>query len=451
MQQHRVQIGIQNNGHTTAPVHLSVSDRRAHLHIVGKTGTGKSTLLRNLLLQDIEAGRGLALIDPHGDLALSLLDAIPKNRVRDVVYLDAGDTAFPVAWNLLKSDGDNALIASGIVSAFKAIWRDSWGPRLEYILYAAVATLLECENTSLLGVSRILSDRAYRAWAVKQLRDPGLKLFWQNEFERFDERQRAEIVSPVQNKVGQLLLAPHVRNIFGQVKSRVSAKFVMENDRVLIVNLAKGHIGEDKANLLGALIVAQFEQAALARAKLSEETRRDFALYVDEFQNFSTDRFASILSEARKYRLSLTVAHQYLDQLSEPLQAAVFGNVGSLIAFRCGERDARVLSTELGSTYRADALTSLPNYEAIAQLLEQGEQLQALRVRTLPSVPTRRKQARSIIRNSRARFGVPKPVVEAKLARWLQRSIPLPPNRRSQYISDRLPSIRDRLSSTGEK
>lgn len=424
MQNHRIQLGVQYDGHVEAPLHLSVSDRRAHVHVVGKTGTGKSTLLRNLMLQDIEAGHGVALIDPHGDLASSLLDAIPPGRMQDVVYFDAGDTDFPIAWNLLSCEGgrdERALVASGVVSAFKAIWRDSWGPRLEYLLYAAVATLLECQNVSLLGVSRILSDRAYRTWATKQLRDPGLKLFWQNEFERFDERFRAEIVSPVQNKIGQLLLAPHVRNIFGQVKSRVSARFVMERGRILIVNLAKGRIGEDKANLLGALIVAQFEQAALARAKVPEQERRDFALYIDEFQNFTTDRFASILSEARKYRLSLTVAHQYLDQLDEGLRAAVFGNVGTFITFRCGERDARVLCEEFSRTYSADAFTSLANYEAIMQVLDQGEQRQAVRARTDSPNRTRFGRAKRIIRHCRQRFTVPRQRVEEKLRRWLGR------------------------------
>lgn len=421
MHEQPIYIGSRESFGEQSPVCLQAADRRAHTYIVGKTGTGKSSLLKNIIEQDFQAGRGVALLDPHGDLAEALLDAVPRHRINDVVYFNAADMEFPVAWNILKTgEHDNkALVASGVVAAFKAIWRDSWGPRLEYLLYAAVASLLECQNVSLLGVSRILSDRGYRQRIVRHVKDPGLRLFWQNEFERYDERFLREAIAPVQNKVGQLLLAPHVRNIFGQVASRIDIRFVMDRRRIFIANLAKGRIGEDKANLLGALLVSAFQTAALGRASVPAAQREDFHLVIDEFQNFTTDSFASILSEARKYGLNLTVAHQYLGQLPEAVRDAVFGNVGTMLALRVGEQDAAALAREYGPATVPANFTDLPNYHALLRPLAADTQSEPFRVTLAPPLATRASHRRTIEQRSQERFAVRRSKVERRLERWL--------------------------------
>lgn len=272
-------------------------DRRHHLHVIGKSGSGKTTLLQNLIVQDIEAGHGVGVIDPHGDLAETLLDLIPPRRTDDVVYFDPADRDYPIALNLLKFKTSPHLVASGIVGAFKNIWRDSWGPRLEYILYAAVAALVDCENATLLGAQRMLSDDKYRAWVVRQVKDPMVRSFWTNEFGGYDKKFLQEAIAPIQNKVGQLFMAAPIRNILGQVRSRVDTRFMMDEGRIFIGNLSKGRLGEDKSNLLGALLATQFQLAAMSRADIPEEHRRDFFLYIDEFQNFTSDSFSSMLSE----------------------------------------------------------------------------------------------------------------------------------------------------------
>jgi hypothetical protein len=296
------------------PFGISRTDRRQHLYAIGKTGTGKTTLLRNLICQDIESGHGVGVIDPHGDLAEELLECIPSSRTDDLLYFNPADSHFPVGFNLIGSAFDERkhLDSSALVGAFKHIWRDSWGPRLEYILYASVAALMECENVSLLGVPRMLTDERYRSWVLRQVHDPVVRSFWTNEFARFDKRFLSEAIAPIQNKVGQLLMAAPLRNVFGQVRSKVDPRFIMDNKRIFIANLSKGRLGEDKANLLGSLLVSKFQSAAMERADMPEESRKDFYLFIDEFPNFSTESFAGILSEARKYRLNLTLSHQYI-------------------------------------------------------------------------------------------------------------------------------------------
>jgi len=417
-------IGEQHGWGDPVVFGISPADQRQHLYIIGKTGSGKTTLLRNLIVQHIAAGHGVGLIDPHGDLAEELLDHIPPCRADHLVYFHPGDLDFPVGLNLLANvaPDDRHLVASGIVGAFKGIWRESWGPRLEYLLYNAIAALLDCENTTLLGVNRLLTDDAYRAWVVRQVRDPFVRDFWANEFAGYDERFRREAIAPIQNKLGQFLLNPVIRNILGQVKSKVSIPFVMDNQRLFIANLSKGRLGHDKANLLGSLLTTQFQLAAMARTNQPEHERRDFYLFIDEFQNFSTDAFAAILAEARKYRLCLTLSHQYVDQLALPIRQAVFGNVGTLIAFRIGNTDAEVLQAEFGNEFAAQQLVDLDRYEVVIKLLESGTNRQPFRAKTFAPLENRVGRREKLIACSRERFATSRAGVEEKLNRWLNRS-----------------------------
>lgn len=402
---------------------LGGNDRRQHTYCIGKSGTGKSSLLRNILIQDIHAGRGVAILDPHGDLATDLLEKIPPGRTDDVVYFNPTDRNYPVCFNLFAAVGpDNRhRVASGIVTAFKSIWRDSWGPRLEYILYASVAALLECQNTSLLGLPRMLVDDRYRAWVVRQVTDPVVRSFWLDEFAQYDPRFLREAIAPIQNKVGQLLMSPPIRNILGQVRNRIDIRYVMDHRKIFIANLAKGLLGEDKSNLLGALLVTQFQNAAMSRAEIPEEERADFHLIVDEFQNFATDSVISILSESRKYRLCLTLAHQYLDQLPEGVAEAVLGNCGTFVAFRVGETDAAVLSREFGGHFDPSLYSTLDNHHVCVKLLASGRYGDAFLGKTLPPLDTHYGRGENVIRRSRQRYAAPRAAVEDRIHRWLRR------------------------------
>ncbi len=416
-------IGVRELWGQELPFALSHNDRRHHLYTIGKSGAGKTTLLRNLILQDIKAGHGVAVIDPHGDLANDILDHIPRNRIEDVAYFNPADMEHPVGFNLLGSapPDERHLVASGVVGVFKTIWPDFWGPRLEYILYAAVAALLDCENVTLLGVQRMLSDDRYRAWVVKQIKDPMVRSFWVNEFENYDKKFLHEAIAPIQNKVGQLLMSPHVRNILGQVRSRINARFMMDNGRIFIADVSKGKLGADKSNLIGAMLVTQFQLAAMSRADMPEAERRDFFLYVDEFQSFASDSFISILSEARKYRLCLTLSHQYVDQLRPEIRDAVFGNVGSIVTFRVGHRDAKVLEQAFGETYRANQLTSLGNHEVCAKLLADGQDCEPFLGKTLPPIGERHGRRENIIRRSREKYATARQMIEDRIRRWLRK------------------------------
>lgn len=410
-------IGHRHEWGGDIPIGLNLRARRQHVYVIGQTGTGKSTLLRNLILQDIEAGRGVALIDPHGDLAQEILDHIPPARTDDVVYFDP-TSANPLAINLLRmAKGNWHLAASGIVSAFKKIWGNSWGPRLEYVLYATVAALIQCQNTSLLGVSRMLNDARYRTWVVRQIKDPMVRSFWINEFEMYDKKFLQEIISPIQNKVGQLFFAPPIRHVLGQVRTKVNFRFMMDNRRIFIANLSKGHLGETHSNLLGSLLVTGFEIAALSRADSPPEKREDYFLYVDEFQNCATDSFASILSESRKYGLCLTLAHQYVAQLDEEISDAVFGNVGSFISFRVGEADASILERQIAGGYARTHYSNLENFEICARLLNREPFLG----KSLPPLITTRNRRKIILKRSREKYGTAQKTVEEKINRWLKR------------------------------
>ena len=397
-------------------------DRRNHLYVLGKTGSGKTTLLRNLILQDIVNGHGVGVIDPHGDLARELLDLIPSRRTDDVVYFDPGDTEFPIGFNVFFNVPKDRrhLVASGLVSSFKSIWRDSWGARMEYILYAATAALLDCPNSSLLGLQRMLADTRYRAWVVKQVQDPLVRAFWTDEFAHYDPKFLREAIAPIQNKVGQFLMSPPIRNIVGQVRSTIDPRFMMDDGRIFIANLSKAKLGEEKANLLGSMLATQFQLAALSRADVPEKERRDFFFFIDEFHNFTTDSFAGILAEARKYRLCLTLSHQYTDQLAEDVRSAVFGNVGTIIAFPVGYVDAEILEKEFSHAFNASEFLDLNKYEALVKMAADGRS-SYLRAKTLPPIHNWCGRRENIMRRSREKYATPRAIVEDKIKRWMKR------------------------------
>lgn len=417
MNEDAIQIGMREGYGQQVPFGISLPDLRQHVYVIGKTGSGKTTLLRNMIVQHVELGHGVGLIDPHGDLAEELLDLIPRERTDAVVYFNPSDLEYPLAMNLLANvpKDERPLVASGIVGAFRSIWRDSWGPRMEYILYNAIAALLDCQNASLLGVNRMLTDERYRAWVIRQIEDPFIKEFWEAEYASYDDRFQREAIAPIQNKLGQFLLNPVIRNILGQVKCRVSFPFTMDNRRLFIANLSKGKIGHDKANLLGSMLVTQFQLAAMRRAALPEAERRDFYLFVDEFQNFTTDSFASLLAEARKYRLCLILSHQYVDQLEPPIRQAIFGNVGTLLSFRVGATDAKVLQTEFGESHVPRQFVDLEKFEIIARPLEAGANVEPFKGRTLQPIGKRASRGQKIILRSRRRFALHRASVEERL------------------------------------
>jgi hypothetical protein len=339
--------------HTTSGdlVMLDPEERRRHLYIVGQTGTGKSTLLLNLIAQDLAAGEGLALLDPHGDLAEAALLHIPRDRTNDLVYINAADAERPIGFNPLSAVADDLkpIVASDVVGAFKHVWPDSWGPRLDYILINAVRTLLDVPGATLLMLPRLLIDEPFREQIVyRHLRDPVVRSFWVSEYAAYGTGFRAEAISPVQNKIGRVLIEPRLRNMLAQPRSTITLRRLMDEGAIVICNVSKGRIGESPAHLLGALLTTTFAQAALSRADTPPAARRTFHFYADEFQSFATESFALILSEARKYGLTLTIGHQFLDQIPESLRSAVFGNVGSMLACRTGASDAPFLAEQLG-------------------------------------------------------------------------------------------------------
>ena len=353
---------------------IKTDDRRRHMYLIGKTGMGKSTVLENMIVEDIRAGRGVAVVDPHGDLAEKVIKYIPKERINDVIYFNPADMDYPIAFNLVEQVDPHLrhLVASGLIGVFQKLWADSWGPRLEYILRNAILAILDYPGSTLLGVVRMLSDKAYRKKVVANIKDPVVKSFWEKEFAGYADKFASEAVSPIQNKVGQFLSSSFMRNIVGQVQSSINMRSVMDEGKILIMNLSKGRIGEDNSALLGAMMITKIQLAAMSRVDIEEKERRDFYLYIDEFQNFSTESFANILSEARKYRLNLIMAHQYIEQLDERVKPAVFGNVGTIIVFRVGAADAEELVREFAPVFTEEDIVNLPKYEMYLRLMIDG-------------------------------------------------------------------------------
>lgn len=400
---------------------IKTDDRRRHMYVIGKTGMGKTNLLENLAIQDIQKGHGIAFVDPHGDTAEKLIKAIPSWRVNDVIYFNPADQDFPIAFNVMEKVGPEYrhLVASGLVGVFKKIWADSWGPRLEYILRNAILALLEYPGSTLLGVTRILVDKSYRERVVEKVTDPVVRSFWVDEFTQWNDRVLQEVISPIQNKVGQFLSSSLVRNIVGQTVSSFDIRKVMDERKILIMNLSKGRIGEDNSALLGAMMITKIQLAAMGRVDIEEETRKDFYLYVDEFQNFATESFANILSEARKYRLNLILANQYVNQIDERVRDAIFGNAGSIISFRVGAMDAEFLEKEFEPVFTANDLVNLPKYQIYLKLMIDGIAGDAFSATTLPPIKLEDVgNDEKIIAVSRERYATKKTEVEEKIRRW---------------------------------
>lgn len=369
------------------PVVLGQEDRRRHLIIVGKTGMGKTTLLQNMIGHDIASGRGICLVDPHGDLAESVVGLVPRHRTNDVILFDAASRECSIGFNPLDCPDRSRIdqVTSGVVSAFKKL-HDSWGPRLEDTLRNAIFAIVE-QGGNLLSVMKLLGEKSFREQVVPRIDDEIVRSFWMHEFASWSDNYRTEAVAAIQNKIRPFLTNTNIRAIVTNPRKCIDLRRIMDEGKVLIVNLSKGRLGEDNSTLLGAFLVTSIQQAAMTRADIPEELRKDFSLYVDEFQNFTTGSFAAVLSEARKYRLSLIIAHQYLGQLDDETAKAVFGNVGSIVAFQVGSDDTETLALQLGKfpgQIEPQNLTGLPKYTAYARLLIDGLPSNPFSLRTLP-------------------------------------------------------------------
>lgn len=369
-------IGMANYRGGVEGFGLKPVDRARHTYIIGKTGMGKSTLLENMIYADILWGRGVAVIDPHGDLVETILKNIPKSRTNDIVLFDPADQEYPIGFNMLDNPHPELrpIVAGWLVSIFKKMFAESWGPRLEYILRNTILTLLLIPDTTLISIPLMLTHEAYRRKVVSKIEDPILIQFWNEEFAKMTPSMQSEAINPILNKVWQFLSSPILRNILGQPKNPFTLRWIMDNGKIFLVNLSKGRIGEDASALLGAMMVTKFQIEAMTRADIPEADRRDFGLYVDEFQNFATDSFATILSEARKYKLSLTMANQYIAQMAETVQWAVFGNVWSLVSFQVGYHDALTLAEVCGGedVITPQDLMNLRKYDIYTKLLIDG-------------------------------------------------------------------------------
>lgn len=402
---------------------IKTDDRRRHFYTIGKTGMGKSNLMENMAIQDIQNGNGIAYIDPHGEGAEKLLDFIPAERINDVVFFNPSDLDFPIAFNVMEKVEFKYrhLVAGGLMAVFKKVWPDVWSARMEYILSNAILALLEYPDSTLLGVNRMLADPDYRAKVVAEVTDPIVKSFWVTEYARYTQRYEIEATAAIQNKVGQFVSNALIRNIIGQTRSTIDMRKIMDEQKILILDLSKGRIGEDNSRLLGALLITKLQLAAMSRVDIPESERKDFYLYVDEFQNFATESFASILSEARKYRLCLIVGHQYINQMDEMVRDAVFGNVGTMAVFRVGAEDAEFLEKEFSPQFTAEDLVNLAKYNIYLKLMIDGIASHPFSAQTLePPTPLKESNRIKIINASRGSYAIPRQTVEENISAWTQ-------------------------------
>lgn len=404
---------------------IKADDRRLHFYAIGKTGTGKSTLIENMIYDDIKEGRGVAVVDPHGELIEHILRFIPDERINEVVYFNPDDREFPLAFNLLESVSSDmrSVVASGLMSIFTKLWANVWSARMEYILRNSILAALEIPNATLLSIMRLLNDSAYRKFAYEHITDPVVKDFFINEYDKYDAKFRQEAIAPIQNKVGQFLSSSTIRNIVGQPKSTFNLTDIMDSGKIFLVDLSIGRIGEDNSKLLGSMMITKIQLAAMGRAKISSDLRKDFYLYVDEFQNFATDSFAVILSEARKYRLNLVLVNQYIAQIPELVADAIFGNVGSMIAFRVGATDADKLVKEFEPVFDATDMINLPNRQIYVKMAIDGVTSQAFSAHTLPPKGIVNENAQRIIEWSRQTYARDRAEVEKEISDTAQADI----------------------------
>ena len=401
------------------PFGIKANDRTRHVYVIGKTGMGKSTLLENMAVQDIKNGEGFCFVDPHGKTAELLLEYIPEERIEDVLYFAPFDLDHPISFNVMEDVGYDKrhLVVSGLMSAFKKIWLDAWSARMEYILTNTLLALLEYPDATMLGVNKMYTDKNYRKKVVENIKDPLVKSFWVDEFATYTDRYTQEATPAIQNKIGQFTGNPLIRNIVGQAKSTFDLRKIVDNRKILIVNLSKGKVGEQNANLLGSMLITKIYLAAMSRADVSPgalERLPNFYFYVDEFQSFANESFADILSEARKYKLNLTMAHQYIEQMSEEVRNAVFGNVGTMITFRVGAYDAEVLEKEFAPQFTAQDLVNLGFAQIYLKLMINGIGSKPFSAETLPPIKQPSISSKdAVIEYSRKMFSNPRDAIEA--------------------------------------
>lgn len=403
---------------------IKQKDRTRHVYIIGKTGMGKSVLMSNMAIQDIQMGHGMTVIDPHGSLAEDLLDYIPESRIDDVLYFAPFDLEHPISFNVMEDVGPEKrhLVANGLMSAFKRIWVDMWSARMEYILNNILLALLEYPDATIIGVNRMLADKTYRKNVIKNITDVSVKAFWEDEFSKYGERYMQEAGASIQNKIGQFVSNPLVRNLVGQPKSSFNVRKLMDEQKLVIVNLSKGQVGEDNANLIGSMLITKMYLAAMSRADLSPaemEKLPNFYFFVDEFQSFANESFEDILSEARKYKLNLTIAHQYIEQMTPEVRAAVFGNVGTMISFRVGATDAEHLEKEFAPEFTAQDLVNLDFTQIYLKLMINGVGSKPFSAKTIapferPGISYRNR----IIERSREQFARPRAEIEEDVIKW---------------------------------
>lgn len=390
------------------------NDRLGHIYTIGRTGVGKSTLLLNMAISDIKCGNGFCIIDPHGDLAEAILEHIPANRVEDVIYFNPSDIEFPMGFNPLRNIHPDFqhLVASGIISTFKKLYAESWGPRMEHILRFSLLTLLEYRKATLLDIQKLLTDTEFRYEVLSKIQNTNIHSFWDNEFNKYSKSMRAEIISPILNKVGIFSSNSMIRNIFSQSIRSFHFQKAMDEGKIIICNLSKGTLGNDISSLLGSLIITQIQLASLYRAKIPQEERRFFALYIDECHSFITESIADILSESRKYGLSLFLTHQYTEQLPDNILSSIIGNVGTLIAFRVGSIDALKLAVEFQPIFNETDLINIPKFCMFLKLQIEGATSQPFSAKTLPIEMVNVSHKKEIIDFSRAKYGRPRIYVE---------------------------------------
>jgi len=409
-------VGV-TNYRNPVPFFIKDNDRLGHIYCIGKTGVGKSSLLENMAISDIEKGKGLCIIDPHGDIAEHILNYIHEDRIKDVIYFNPADIKYSIGFNPLKSVHPDYqhLVASGLISTFKKIWAESWGPRMEYILRFALLTLFEYRHATLLDIQPLLTDQYFRNGILFRIKNPHILAFWKDEFEKYSPALKAEAIAPILNKIGLFRVSIPLRNIVGQKYSSFTFQEVMDSGKIFIANLSKGKLGEDTSSLLGSMLVTNIQLSALYRANQKVEERRPFYLYVDEMHTFVTNSFADILAEARKYKLGLFLAHQYIEQLSEPIRAAIIGNVGTMVAFRVGATDAEYLEKEFHPIFNKTDFVNLPRYSIYLKLMIDGATSQPFSADTLPLKNGSKSFKNEVIINTEETYAKPRKEIEAEI------------------------------------